>query len=862
MVDHQRLRELFEGALDVEPDAQSAYVSKACAGDLELEAEVLRLLRHDERAPSFLNSPISAGASLRSGSGSEWVGYSVDGYEIVAPLARGGMGLVLEAVQKHPSRRVALKTLQCSGASDELVRRMRIEAEVLGLLNHPGIAQVYGAGTLGEGGQALPYIAMEFVEGARSLGRYADARGLDGRARLRLFQQVCGAVEHGHRKGIVHRDLKPGNLLVNEDGEVKVIDFGLARVTAPEQLDISVAETLDGGLMGTLEFMSPEHVTGRPFDVDVRSDIYSLGCVLYELLCGQPPRDFAGLSIPAAVQRLQTEDPVVPRELPREQHWILTKALERRPEQRYASVRELSEDIERHLCGRSVHAVQPTAIYQLAKFSRRHRGLLLAVSAVLLALALGFLRERRGALVARQARDEAQEQRELARGVSRFLRGRFVTGSAYSQGPETTIASLIEESADTLDGVEGPLLRASLASMIGEGLIGIGRLERAREILEPSLEVLAAELPDQDPELIHAQVVWVDLLERLGEYEASLEGTSRLLELPTSVLPVGGNDRSYLTQNMVVVLGRLGRYSEAEQMLAAEIDWARAQPEPDSFKLVLLLHRRGDMLLDMGRAAEAIPSLQQALELAEANAPSGHPFPNVIRMSLGSAHGRMDDLDEAEALLRKALVGFEAGQAPEQNRMAARGNLLTLLIRRSNEQGAEVDFEELKALLRATEEGLSSLDGEPGRMTIAWLLTKSGVHRLGGEPERAVEAAERALELGLAGEAASAGQLAPTQVELAKALREANRPDEALAMLESAVAKIPEAAVSGSAAVRDLMRATAESLRDAGSEPEGLALLTKLLEGTSPEADDLARTYALIGSLKARRRGAAGAQRP
>jgi len=363
----QHAYELFEQVLQRPPEERAAFLVEACGNDAELHAEVESLLEHDSRAAAdFLRSPEPAYGSGSLGTTSRpdpLIGSHVGSFHIKQVIASGGMGTVYEAVQEHPHRTVALKVMKQNVASRSALRRFQFEAQILGRLRHPNIAQVIQAGMHDDGSGGMPYFALEYIPGAKPITNYVTEKGRNTSDRLWLFANVCDAVHHGHQKGIIHRDLKPANILVDSAGEPKVIDFGVARATDSD-LSITTQQTDIGQLVGTMQYMSPEQCDADPHDIDTRSDIYSLGVALYELLTGELPYEASSTTLYAATRAIKEQTPRRPssinRRLRGDVETIVLKALEKDRDRRYQSAADLAQDIRRHLNREPIAARPPS----------------------------------------------------------------------------------------------------------------------------------------------------------------------------------------------------------------------------------------------------------------------------------------------------------------------------------------------------------------------------------------------------------------------------------------------------------------------------------------------------------------------
>jgi WD40 repeat protein len=342
---------------------------------------------------------------------------TIAGYAIKSAIGAGGMGTVYLAQQDNPSRDVAIKVMNAGAVSRKAMRRFEFEAQTLGKLQHPAIAQIYEAGTYDDGSGARPFFAMEYVTGAKELNDYVDDNDIDQRTRLELFRAACVGVEYGHRRGVIHRDLKPANILVDEEGNPKIIDFGVARSTDSDLVSATLA-TEAGQLIGTLQYMSPEQVELDPGELDTRSDVYALGVMLYELLVDRLPYDLTGTSLTQAASRIREIQPQrlgeINASLKGDLETICLKALEKDREQRYQTVNDLAEDVRRYLADEPIMARPPTRAEQIRRFVRKNKAASVATCVVALALVAATTISVVFAVEAGRQRDQASQQRDAA----------------------------------------------------------------------------------------------------------------------------------------------------------------------------------------------------------------------------------------------------------------------------------------------------------------------------------------------------------------------------------------------------------------------------------------------------------------
>lgn len=491
-------------------------------------------------------------------------------YTIKRVIASGGMGTVYEAVQDKPRRSVAIKTMSHSVTSPSALRRFEYEAQLLARLRHPCIAQIYEAGTHDEGGTTVPFFAMEYIPNARPITEYAETKKLTSRDRLELFAKVCDAIHHGHQKGIIHRDLKPMNILVDSSGQPRIIDFGVARAIDSDMAG-ATQQTNVGQLVGTVQYMSPEQCDADPSDIDTRSDIYALGMVLYEMLCGSLPYDVSTVSICEAARLIREADPEKLRlqdpSLRGEVDTIVFKALAKDRDRRYQSAYGLAQDIRRYLAGEAIAARPPSFAYQVRVFARRNKTLIGAVAAVFVVLVAGIVVSSSMYGSAQRERLRAQAESVKALRTLDFLQHMLWTADPNKEGPEVRLVDLLNRYSAILPVLEDePEVEAAVRTTLGLGYQEMGLLDEAEPHLTRALalreELLGAEFPDTLSSMYHLAGLYHDQ-RQLDKVEPL---TLRAYELRQQVLGEAHPDTLDSMSELAWLRQDQGRYAEAEQL--------------------------------------------------------------------------------------------------------------------------------------------------------------------------------------------------------------------------------------------------------------------------------------------------------
>lgn len=635
-------------------------------------------------------------------------------YRIIRRIASGGMGTVYEARQASPDRAVAVKVLSAGIGSTGTQQRFADEAQTLARLHHPAIAQIYQAGVCAMPAGQLAWFAMELVVGARTLTDAARSDGLTVRQRLELVAGICDAVAHGHRMGIIHRDLKPANILVDREGHPKVIDFGVARLIDRPDDELRTAQ---GQLVGTIAYMSPEQIAGDPDEVDIRTDVYALGVVLYELLTGQRPHDLSRAGIVEAARIIHDEPITHPAALTGDRSmrgdlgWIVMAALARDRDDRYASAHELARDLRRYLASEPILARPPSLGRQLRTLARRHRLIVSASAGALVVLIASLVVIARLYLDTDAARRDAidnaaaaDRRLALARSSMDLVLFDLIDRLEGVAGTRTIRLDLLESLAESTRQLarEDPkrLGRSAWVDRLklGRTALGLGEhalaaqatadgttLVRAAMAREPNNTTLRADL-------VNAARQLSEIAEQVGQMDQAIAAAREGIAQCDWLLTRDRDDRFALARKASLLrqLGDLraarSEYDQAEglfeESLAISRQLAAREPTDDDHASAIArtLRRLGSLAADRGELDAAIGHAERAIEIRRtlaAAAPADIRRTNNLasaQLGLADTLARADQTQRAEALAREAAGLLDRARALEPDTPMYRWN--------------------------------------------------------------------------------------------------------------------------------------------------------------------------------------------
>jgi serine/threonine protein kinase/tetratricopeptide (TPR) repeat protein len=669
----EQIEAILAAAVAIDAEAERRrYLDNACAGDAALRGRLDELVDNHFRAGSFLEPPVSP-RSAGDQRVSERPGTTIGAYRLMEQIGEGGMGTVWMAQQVEPVKRlVALKLIKPGMDSKKVLARFEAERQALALMDHPNIARVFDAGTTETG---RPFFVMELVKGV-PLTKYCDEHRLTPCQRLELFIPICQAIQHAHQKGIIHRDIKPSNVLVAlYDGKPvpKVIDFGIAKAMG-QQLAEQTLVTGFGNIVGTLEYMSPEQAEMNQLDIDTRSDIYSLGVLLYELLTGstpldkkrlkeaafmevlrvireeEPPRPSMRLSdsretLPSISAQRQMEPAKLTKFVRGELDWIVMKALEKDRSRRYESAGTFAADVERYLKDEPVSAGPPGAGYRLRKFLRRNRGPVLAASLVILALVVGVIGTSLGLVRAQQAQRAEAERAEGERRAKETARQRLtqieraneILGSVFkdldpqnieNEGKplQALLGERLDQAAAQLEGevIGDPLAVARMQMILGQSQLSLGYSPKAIRLFIKARTTFTAEQGADHPDTLNAMNELARGYYDDGDLDRSVSLFKETLERRKATL---GPDHADTLQGMNDLAGgyrALHQLDLAVPLLKETLERRKATLGPDAPEMLESMNSLALAYLDFAEPNSAIPLFEAALKGRKRKLPANH----------------------------------------------------------------------------------------------------------------------------------------------------------------------------------------------------------------------------------------------
>ena len=671
--------------------------------------------------PADLESTLDTGASGGAG-GTSAERKTIGPYVLLKKLGEGGMGQVWLAEQTVPvTRKVALKLIRGGMYDDAVVQRFESERQSLAVMNHPAIAKVFDAGSTKDG---QPYFAMEYVDG-QTIARYCDSKKLKIRERLELFIKVCEGVQHAHQKAIIHRDLKPSNILVvevDEKATPRIIDFGIAKAITSQANAEETMFTRAGALVGTPGYMSPEQADSTVVDVDTRTDVYSLGVVLYQLLTGLLPFDEEGgtrKSIQEMLRQLREDDPPSPstkvntekktgtavaesrgtepkhlvKELRGDLDWITMKALEKDRARRYESASELAADIRRYLGNEPVLARPASSVYRLKKYVQRHRvGVAMAgvIAALLVASAVAQTVQLR----------RVTRERDRANRITDFMTRMFaVSQPSEARGNTVTAREILDQASSGVEHelTQDPQLQAQMMATMATVYGGLGLYTRAESLVTRSMEIRSRILGPEDPDTLSAKSDLGIFLYDEGRYPEAEKLQRELLEERRRVL--GPEDEYTLGTilNIAILLDREGHYAEAEKLDRETLATCERVLPPGDRLIIYFRNNLPATLEHQGRYAEAEKFVRETLEVRRRTLGPDHPDTISSMYGLANLLQYQAHYAEAEKVQRETLALDRKVLGPEHSATIATLDALGLTLEREG-QDAEAEKVILEAL--------------------------------------------------------------------------------------------------------------------------------------------------------------------
>ena len=624
-------------------------------------------------------------------------------YRILQKLGEGGMGIVYEAEQEEPiRRRVALKVIKAGMDTAQVIARFEAERQALAMMDHPNVAKVYDAGST-EGDR--PYFSMEYVMGV-PITEFCDRHRLTTEKRLELFIQVCEGIQHAHQSAIIHRDIKPSNVLVTTHGEkrlVKIIDFGVAKATAQRLTERTLFTEL-GQLIGTPEYMSPEQAEMTPESVDTRTDVYSLGVLLYELLAGALPFDSRELrragfdeirrkireDVPPkpstrisklgdtstdSAKKRRTDPASLVRLLRGDLDWITMKALEKERTRRYGSPNEFLADISRHLRHEPVVASPPSTVYRAAKFVRRHRVGAAAVSIAVIVLVVGvsMLTATTLQMIRAQAAEiRAKEETLTSESALGYLVDFFGQADLDQSGGESpTLREILDGQSNIPNALpEQPGARARVMVAMGQIHSRLGMYQEAVSLLEQALPLLQSSYGDESKYVVGVLNQIGILYTKMQDFQRAIQQFEQLLAIEVALSGEESDDSLNIRKNLADAYARSGRPDDARKMLDFVLEVRKRTLGSDSMKIAKVLNSMAGTMAKSGKYEAAISYAEQSLEIRLNQSEQKPASVGFGYFTLADVHLQSSAYEEALDNFTKAMSAWEEVYDADHDRIS------------------------------------------------------------------------------------------------------------------------------------------------------------------------------------------------
>ena len=749
----ERIQDVFAAALELDAAARPGFLESACGDDPTVRNEVAEYLRSLDDDRDLVADAIrdEAVKILDIDIDTELLdGQTVGPYRLIRRIGQGGMGAVYLAARNDNQyeRQVAIKLVRSdTAANPELIRRFRIERQILAGLDHPNIASMLDGGITLKG---TPYLVMEYVNGVR-IDEYCRTNSLSIRERVELFRTVCSAVQYAHRNLVVHRDIKPTNILVTSKGVPKLLDFGIAKLLQPGAALQDAGLTQPAERLMTIEYASPEQIRGDA--VTTATDTYALGIVLYELLTGEHPFG-SQKSNPAAFQRAICETDA-PRpsvaasrsaassagQLRGDLDQIVLMAIRKEPGSRYSSAEQLSEDLGRYLEGFPVIASRGTTRYRATKFIRRHRfGMASALTLVLLLAGFAFGMSVLAARVTRE-RDSARQERARAEKVSEFLTGMFGSSDPFLRSDVPTARQLLDDGSKRISKElpAQPEVRAKLLETMARAYQHLGVYDRAEDLFREEIQAANQAYGPGSLEASRILRELADVERRRSKLQDAETHLRQALAIHEKLPPGQDVELSHTLNNLALVLQIKGDLPQAEVYLRRAIAVSSKYPEQIGETLTMRSNL-GAVLLEMGKLEQAEPILREALDGRRRVLGEQHPQVATSMGRLARALSARGKYEEAEQLYREALRRNRSALGDSHlDTLNTMVNLASLL----QEEGS---LQESESLYHAAVETGTRALGEHADMA-GWYGGLGSVLFSEGKPAEAEQAFQRGIAI-------------------------------------------------------------------------------------------------------------------